>query len=132
MDSIIFEKSKKFAIRIVGLYSFLCNKKREYVMSKQMLRCGTSIGANLAEAKYAISENDFLAKLYISLKETSETIYWLDILHEASFVDDETYLSINEDATEIRKMLSSSTKTISNRKKGINAVPKPQQKDQNE
>ena len=122
MDSIIFEKSKKFAIRIVGLYSFLCNDKREYVMSKQMLRCGTSIGANLAEAEYAISENDFLAKLYISLKETSETIYWLDILHEAGFVDDETYFSTNADATEIRKMLSSSTKTISNRKKGINAV----------
>ncbi len=115
MASLVFEKSKRFAVRIVKLYSYLCNTKKEYVLSKQLLRSGTSIGANLAEAECAISENDFLAKLYISLKETSETLYWLELLHETSYLADEEYKSIHQDADEIRKMLSSTTKTIRER-----------------
>jgi four helix bundle protein len=81
-------------------------------LSKQLLKSGTSIGANLAEAECAISKNDFLAKLYISLKETSETLYWLDLLHETSFLPDNEYQSICQDATGIHKLLSSITKTL--------------------
>ena len=75
MDSPGYEKSKKLARRIVKLYAYLCEGKMEYVMSKQLLRSGTSIGANLAEARCAISRADFLSKVYISLKETMETLY---------------------------------------------------------
>lgn len=70
-------KSKKFAIRIVKLYKYLCDEKKEYVLSKQLLRSGTSIGANLAEAECAITKKEFLAKVYIALKECSESQYWL-------------------------------------------------------
>lgn len=81
-------------------------------MSKQLLRCGTSIGANLAEAECAISRADFLSKAYIALKEVMETLYWLDLLHETQFLTDEQYTSIEKDVEELRKMLSSTTKTI--------------------
>ena len=111
----MYEKSKAFAIRIVKLHKFLA-KNGEYIMSKQLLRCGTSIGANLAEAKSAISENDFLAKLYIAFKEANETIYWLSLLHDTDYLTDAQYNSIIADANELRLMLSSATKTISDRK----------------
>lgn len=74
-------KSKRFAVRIVNLYKYLCDNRKEYVLSKQVLRSGTSIGANLAEAESAMSKRDFLAKVYVALKECSETIYWLELLH---------------------------------------------------
>lgn len=78
MKNIVFEKSKKFSLRIIGLYKYLCGEKKEYVLSKQLLRSGTSIGANIAEANCAISKKDFLVKMYIAFKECSETAYWLD------------------------------------------------------
>ena len=106
------EKSEKFAIRIVNLYKYLISEKNEYVMSKQILRSGTSIGANLAEADYAVSKSDFLSKLYISLKETSETLYWLKILYKTDYLAEKEYNSIFSDCEEIRKILSSSTKTL--------------------
>lgn len=80
-------------------------------MSKQLLRSGTSIGANLAEAEYAISRNDFLSKLYIALKETSETLYWLRLLYNTDYLNVKQYESIYHDAEELRKMLSAATKT---------------------
>lgn len=106
-------KSKQFAVRIVNLYKYLCADKKEYVLSKQVLRSGTSIGANLAEAKPAMTKRDFLAKVYIALKECSETLYWLEILHETEYLTDEMFYSIYSDCDELRKMLSSTTKTIS-------------------
>ena len=109
--SLVGEKSKKFAVRIVRLYQYLSIEKKEFVLSKQLLRSGTSIGANLAEADYAISRSDFLSKLYISLKETSETLYWLDLLFQTDYLNAEQYESIRNDAEELRKILSSSTKT---------------------
>ena len=112
MKGIAYQKSRRLAIRIVKLYSYLRNQKRECVMSKQLLRCGTSIGANLAEAECAISRADFLSKAYIALKEVMETLYWLDLLHETQFLTDEQYTSIEKDVEELRKMLSSTTKTI--------------------
>ena len=105
-------KSKRFAVRIVKLYQYLCEEKKEFVLSKQVLRSGTSIGANLAEAETAISKKDFLAKVYIALKECSETLYWLDLLRDTDYITDEMFQSIHTDCEELRKMLSSTTKTI--------------------
>ena len=106
------EKSMCFAVRIVRLYQYLCDEKKEYTLSKQILRSGTSIGANLAEAATAISRKDFLSKLYISLKECSETLYWLELMRKTDYLTEEQFLSLHKDCEELRKMLSSSTKTI--------------------
>ena len=110
--SVTEEKSKSFAIRIVRLYQYLKDEKNEYVLSKQLLRSDTSVGANLSEAKYAISRNDFIAKQYIALKEVSETLYWLELLFKTDYLTQEQYDSIYQDAEELRKLLSSSTKTL--------------------
>ena len=106
-------KSKLFAIRIVRLYQYLCSDKKEFVLSKQLLRNGTSIGANLAESECAISKKDFLSKVYIALKECSETLYWLELLYETDYLSQSEYDSIRSDCEELRKMLSSTTKTLS-------------------
>ena len=112
MESSMKCKSKRFALRIVNLYRYLRDEKKEYILSKQILRSGTSIGANLAEAEYAISRKDFLSKQYIALKECSETRYWLDLLYEADYLDKKSYESIITDCDELIRMLSASTKTI--------------------
>ncbi len=83
------DKSLLFAKRIVLLYRYLCEQKKEYVLSKQILRSGTSIGANIAEAQYASSRKDFLNKLYIALKETAETLYWLELLSSCEYLSSE-------------------------------------------
>lgn len=108
-------KSKKFAVRIVNLYKYLCDEKKEFVLSKQVLRSGTSIGANIAESECAISDKDFLSKIYIALKECAETIYWLELLFETDYLSNEEYKSIIGDCEEIRKMLSSTTKTMNSK-----------------
>lgn len=105
-------KSKRFTVRIVNLYKYLCNEKKEFVLSKQILRSGTSIGANIAESECAISRRDFLAKVYIALKECAETLYWLDLLYETEYLSEKEFDSIRSDCEEIRKMLSSTTKTM--------------------
>ena len=105
-------KSLRFAVRIVRLYQYLCEEKKEYVLSKQILRSGTSIGANLAEAETAISKNDFQSKIYISLKECAETLYWLDLLKETDYLTEPMYQSLYSDCAELKRMLSSTTKTI--------------------
>jgi len=93
-DNIILDKSFEFAIRIVKLYKYLCNEKKEYVLSKQLLRCGTSIGANINEAQAVQSKNDFIAKMSISSKEARETKYWIELLIKTN------YLNINEKHTQ--------------------------------
>ena len=108
------DKSKAFAIRIVKLYRFLCDEKKELVLSRQLLRSGTSIGANLAESECAISRNDFLAKVYIALKETSETHYWLELLYKTDYLSQNQFESLAKDAEELRKMLSATTRTMTN------------------
>ena len=105
-------KSEKFAIRTVRLYNYLCEDKKEYVLSKQLLRSGTSIGANIAESECASSKKDFLAKIYIALKETNETLYWLDLLFETEYLTQQEYCSMKSDCEEIKKMLSATTKTL--------------------
>ena len=119
-DSVTLDKSKNFAIRIVRLYQYLCTEKKEFVLSKQLLRSGTSIGANLAEAIYGISDKDFLSKMYISLKECAETKYWLDLLFKTDYLTEQQYQSINEDCTELIKLLTSSAKTMSIKLKSNN------------
>ena len=110
-NNIIKEKSRNFAIRIVRLYKYLCEEKKEFVLSKQLLRSGTSIGANVNEALCGISKKDFLAKMYIAYKEAAESQYWLDLLNATEFISDKEFTSINNDCEELRKLLSSITKT---------------------
>jgi four helix bundle protein len=110
-DSITLAKSKDFAIRIVRLYQYLCEEKREYVLSKQLLRSGTSIGANLSESIYGISYKDFLSKVYISLKECAETKYWIELLYKADYLTEAQFNSIDEDCTELIKLLTATSKT---------------------
>ncbi|MFH1879801.1 MAG: four helix bundle protein [Bacillota bacterium] len=106
-------KSRQFAVQIVTLYQNLCDAHHAYDLFRQILRCGTSIGANIAEAEYAISKKDFLSKMYISLKECAETAYWLDLLHDTDYLTDERHQSLAADCRELRKLLSSITKTTS-------------------
>ena len=112
-ENIPLTKSKVFAIRIVNLNKYLCEEKGEFIMSKQILRSGTSIGANLAEAEYANSKKDFLFKQSIALKEAAETKFWLEILHETEYISHAQFESIYQDCVEIIKLLTSSTKTLS-------------------
>lgn len=111
MDNIIVSRSKKFAVRIVKLYQYLCIEKNEYVLSKQILRSGTSIGANVHEAIRGSSKADFANKMNIALKEASETEYWLDLLHETCYIDDVQFKSINLDCLELNKILTSIVKS---------------------
>lgn len=103
--NIVLEKSKKFAVRVINLYKYLNAEKKEYVLSKQVLRSGTSIGANISEAECSISRKEFLAKMYIAFKECTETKYWLELLHETDYLRDEEYNSLVVDCTEIQKLL---------------------------
>ena len=96
-DNVIYLLSKKFALRIIKLYKYLCEEKREFVMSKQIYRCGTSIGANIAESIFAQSDADYVNKLKIALKEASETKYWLELLYESDYLKDDEFSSIVND-----------------------------------
>lgn len=100
-----------FASRIIKFYKFLTDQKKEFVISKQLLRSDTSIGANLREAKYAESDLDFIHKVSISLKEAAETEYWIDLLFENEFINDKEYTSLKEDVVSILKILTSIKKT---------------------
>ena len=110
-ESLTLNKSKAFAIRIVNLCKYLRKEKQEFILSKQLLRSGTSIGANLSEAYYGISRNDFLAKVFIALKECAETRYWLELLHETDYLTEDEFNSIYDDCTELMKLLASIAKT---------------------
>ena len=110
-ENAIREKSKLFAIRVIRLYQFLTDKKREFTISKQLLRAGTSIGANVREATQAFSKNDFTYKMSIALKECDETCYWLEILQETGYVSPAQYENIYNDAQELFKMLTAIVKT---------------------
>ena len=109
------QKSRQFAVRIVRLSHYLCKEKQEYTLSKQILRSGTSIGANSAEAECSISRRDFLAKVYIALKECAETQYWLELLQETEYLTSEQFESLYHDCLELRKILTAATKTLKTR-----------------
>ena len=108
----LLEKTLKFAARIVKLYQYLIKEKKESVISKQIVRSGTSIGANANEAAYGESRNDFISKMQIALKETAETEYWLKLLILTDHIEKEHGESILADCIEIKKMLISSLKTV--------------------
>lgn len=110
-ENVLKNKSYAFAIRIVHLYQFLKDEHKEFVMSKQLLRAGTSIGALYREAEFAESKADFIHKLSIAQKECNETMYWLELLQETKYLNQKEFESIHEDATEIIKLLTSILKT---------------------
>ncbi len=111
MSSVALDKSKAFALRVIRLYKYLSEEKKECVLSKQILRSGTSIGANLTEAQYSISKKEFLSKAHISYKECGETLYWLELLFKSKYLSEEQYSSINADCEELMRLLTSITKT---------------------
>ena len=108
--------SKAFALRIIKLYKFLSVEKREFVLSKQILRSGTSIGANVQESQDAQSTADFACKLTIALKEARETSYWLDLLHESDYITNEQFQSLSTDNSAILGTLTNILKTLRNNK----------------
>ena len=110
-DNVIKEKSFSFAIEIVGLYKYLTETKREFVMSRQLLKSGTSIGANIREAEFAQSKLDFINKMSISLKEANEADYWLELLYITNFIDESTHKEFKIKSTEILKLLVSIVKS---------------------
>ena len=110
-ENILKIKSFRFAIRIVNFYKFLCDTKKEFVLSKQVLRSGTSIGAMIREAEHSESKADFVHKMAIAQKEINETLYWLELLYETEFMAKNEFESINTDAIELIKLITSSIKT---------------------
>ena len=111
MANVVEEKSFQFAIRIVRLYQYLRSKKKEFVLSKQLLRSGTSIGANVAEAQQAQSRADFLSKINIALKEAAETEYWLRLLRATDYMAEKEFRSIYDDCEQVKKLLVSIVKS---------------------
>ncbi len=110
-ENILKKKSNKFAVRIVNLYKYLCDDKREFILSKQLLRSGTSVGAMIREAEYAESKSDFVHKMAIAQKEINETLYWLELLQDTEYISKQEFDSINTDAIEIIKIITTSIKT---------------------
>jgi four helix bundle protein len=110
-ENILIDKSIDFSARIVKLYRFLIKEKHETVISKQILRSGTSIGANINEAQYGNSKADFIAKLHIALKETAETEYWLHVLEKSDYLDTNMASSVLNDCLEIKRILIASINT---------------------
>lgn len=110
-ENILIDKSIAFAARIIGLRNHLVKNKKEAVISKQIIRSGTSIGANINEANYGQSRADFISKMHIALKETAETEYWIKLLNMSEYIDDKTSTSLLNDCLEIKKMLISSINT---------------------
>ena len=114
-ENVLADKSKAFALRIIKLYEYLNKKKHETVLSKQLLRCGTSIGANAKEGAYAQSKADLTSKLFIAQKECAETEYWLEILFESGYIGWDTFDSIYDDCQELMRLLVASTKHFKGR-----------------
>ena len=112
MAGAIQDKSRDFAIRIVKCYKYLTEQQKEWVLSKQLLRCGTSIGANMRESRNAQSRLDFLSILNVALKEADETEYWLDIIHASGYIDDVMYESLEKDCSELVALLVSIIKKL--------------------
>ena len=110
-EDVLKTKSFKFAVRVVNLYKYLVEEKKEFVLSKQLLRSGTSVGAMVSEAEHSESKADFIHKLSIAQKEINESIYWLELLYATEHLSQQQFESINTDAVEIIKLITSSIKT---------------------
>ena len=120
--SILKDKSFQFALRIIKLSKYLVEEKKEYVLSKQILRSGTSIGANIREAQNAQSKADFIHKLSISQKECDETMYWLELLNQSEYLSDSEFKSAHNNANELLKMLRSAIITSKNNRVGEEVI----------
>ena len=116
-ENILIGKSIDFGARIVKLYRYLSGTKKENILSKQILRSGTSIGANINEAQYGNSKADFIVKLHIALKETAETEYWLHLLHKSDYIDSAMFKSLLDDCLEIKRILIASINTAKEEQK---------------
>ena|SRR5258708_1508698 len=114
-ENVIKLKSFDFALRIVKLYQYLIEEKKEYILSKQLLRSGTAVGAMIRESEHAESKSDFIHKLSVGLKEANETEYWIELLHKSNFIDEKSFQSIQNDITELLKLLTAIIKTSKNR-----------------
>ena len=114
-ENLVLKKSKAFAIRTIHLYQYLMDEKKEFIMSKQVLRSRTSIGANICEAEQAQSPSDFISKLSISLKEACESDYWLRLLHRTGYLNDSEYAYIIQDCRELTRLLTSIIKSLKNK-----------------
>jgi four helix bundle protein len=110
-ENIVKKKSFSFAVRVVRLYQFLIAEKKEFVLSKQLLRSGTSVGAMVREAEHAESKSDFKHKMAISQKEINESIYWLELMKETGYLSLDEFTSLNNDAVELIKLITSIIKT---------------------
>ncbi len=110
-ENVVKNKSFAFAIRVVKLYQFLCEQKKEFVLSKQLLRSGTSVGAMVREAEHAETKNDFKHKMGIAQKEINECIYWIELLKETNYLTAEQFESVNADAVEIIKLITAILKS---------------------
>lgn len=113
-ENVVKNKSFAFAVRVVKLYQFLCEQKKEFVLSKQLLRSGTSVGAMIREAEHAQTKKDFIHKMSIAQKEINETIYWLELLEATDYLTDEQFEGMNNEAVEIIKLVTSILKTSKN------------------
>lgn len=113
--NLIEEKSKAFALEIIKLYKKLCDEKHEYILSKQLLRSGTSVGANIAEGENGQSRADFFSKMNISLKEAAESAYWLELLFESDYIDEEDFAKLHGDCEELVRILTAITKQQKNK-----------------
>ncbi|HHY57502.1 MAG TPA: four helix bundle protein [Chloroflexi bacterium] len=109
--NVVAEKSKQFAVRIIRFYKYLCSEQKEFVLSKQILRSGTSIGANVRESRNAQSKADFISKMSIALKEADETAYWLELLKESETIDQKQFKSLYDDVEELIRLLTTIIKT---------------------
>ncbi len=110
-ENVIKVKSFEFALRIVKLYQYLIEQKKEFVLSKQLLRSGTAVGALIRESEHAESKADFIHKLSIALKEANEAGYWIELLYKSNYIDEKSFLSIQTDTTELLKLLTAIIKT---------------------
>jgi four helix bundle protein len=110
-ENILKNKSFRLAVRIVNLYRYLCEEKKEFILSEQIMRSGTSVGAMIREAEFAESINDFIHKMSIAQKEINETVYWLELLTETEYISNKEFENINIDAVEIIKLITSTIKT---------------------
>jgi len=121
-DNAVLDKSKQFAVRAIKLYQYLTTKKKEFIISKQLFRSGTSIGANVKEAQGAQSRKDFRTKLNIALKEAKESEYWLELLNETGYLSKKEYDSIVRDCDEINRLLVAIIKTTNYKLKTSNST----------
>jgi four helix bundle protein len=119
-ENIVKDKSFKFAVRVIQLYKYLCEEKKEFVLSKQLLRSGTCVGAMIRESEHAESKQDFIHKMAIAQKELNETMYWLELLKTTNYLNESNYLNIYNESQEIMKLITSILKSTKSNLKKVN------------